>query len=348
MEEVTVKKFFCTCVLFFSSLWIATGIVQASEATGEVDYSIQPILPENQLDRGNSFFDLKVDPGAKQALKIQINNFSKSEETFTIKVNTAETNANLSIDYSGNTSEEGTSVSKEGIGKMVNYPNSVTIPGEKAGIVSIELDIPKKKFDGILLGGIQVKKVSSDKKSDGLTVGYDYILGLMLTESEKSVTPKLEFESISPEVINNNAGLLVKMKNSQPMNISDVKMVGNIYKDRDRKAAIITREINGGGIAPSSEFTINFFNGTAGATKPLDSGKYFMTLTFTDGEKNEWHFEKEFSITKREAEEVNTKVFVVKKDNTMLFVIIGVLAAILLILSIFILVYFNRRKEKKS
>ncbi|MFY1067400.1 WxL protein peptidoglycan domain-containing protein [Enterococcus sp. AD013-P3] len=342
-----MKKIIFTCLVFFSSLFLSTAIVNASDDSEQVDYSIQPILPENQIDRGNSFYDLRVNPGDKQTIKLQINNFSEAEQSFTIHVNPAETNGNLMIDYSGSR-KENLQEGKIKINEIVKAPESVTIPGGKTGIVSLELSLPKEEFAGVILGGIQVKKALPDKKEAGLSTDYDYILGMMLSESDEEIKPELKFVSVSPGVITNNAGLLVKMKNIHPMYSNKVHMVGNVYKTADKKQAVITREIKDGGIAPDSDFQINFFNGSVGATEPLDAGDYLLKLDFTDAAGNNWHFEKEFSITKKEAEAINTKVFTVKKDNSLLFVIIGVLTAILLILLVLIIVYLSRRKREES
>ncbi len=300
-----------------------------------------------QLERGNTYFDLRVTPGQKQTIKVQINNYAKEEQKFFINVNPAKTNGNLIIDYSQKA--EKTDTASATIADYVTYPESVSIPAEKAGIVSLELAVPEEAFDGILLGGIQVKKDFGDKKAEsGISTEYDYILGLMLSENDQPVTPDLKFVGITPESISNNAGLVVAMESTQPINISKVHMVGNIYKEADQNTAVITREITDGGIAPAGPFSINFFNGEAGSTKPLEAGDYLLKLEFTDENNHQWAFDQRFTISKKEAEQVNTQVFVVKKDNTLLYVIIGILLALLLIALWFIFFYLRRKKKEEE
>lgn len=72
-----MKKIIYTWMIIVVGLFVSNGIVSASEASSEVDFNIQPILPTNQIDRGNSFFDLQVKAGDTQTIKVQINNFSK-------------------------------------------------------------------------------------------------------------------------------------------------------------------------------------------------------------------------------------------------------------------------------
>lgn len=318
----------------------------AAADANKVDFSVQAILPDNQRDQGNTFFDLLVKPGDTQTLKVQINNFSKKAQTFSIAVNTAQTNANLKIDYSQAASKvlqkQATSIEQ-----YVDYPEEVTIPAEKAGVVSIKLNVPEKSFTGILLGGVHVKRAEAAKATSAneIVSDYDYVIGLMLAENDTAVTPDLKLIDVNTEVISNNAGLTVELANNQPINISKVHMLGTIYRAEDTSTPVISREITAGGIAPSSTFKLNFFNGEAGATKPLEAGDYELQLAFTDGNNQTWNFKKAFTITKKEAQVVNNKVFVVKKDNTLLFVIIGILLA-LLVAGLIIFFILWRRKKK--
>lgn len=309
-----------------------------------VDYSVAPILPDSQRDRGNTYFDLLVKPDTTQTVKVQINNFAKKEQKFAINVNTAQTNGNLKIDYTQTKNVAGT------IGDLADYPKMVTIPAEKAGIVSIKIKVPAEKFAGIMLGGIQVKKVNEKKASaeNEIVSDYDYVIGLTLAEDEKEVEPDLQFVDVKTDVISNNAGLTVELKNPTPINISKVVMTGNVFKAGQENKPVISRTIKNGGIAPNSQFKLNFFNGESGATKPLEAGDYTLQLDFADEKGRTWKFNKEFTITKKDAAVVNNKVFVVKKDNTMLFIVIGILLAVIVVGLIWFIIVGRRKKKKEE
>jgi hypothetical protein len=62
----------------------------ASGAEG-ADYSVKAVLPDNQLDREKSFYDLRMKPGQKETIQLQVNNYSDKEQTYNISVNTAQT-----------------------------------------------------------------------------------------------------------------------------------------------------------------------------------------------------------------------------------------------------------------
>lgn len=332
--------------------FIASPLVPTVLAAEEnnADYNIKPLLPENQLDRGRSFFDLRVKPGEKQTIKVQIENYSDEEQDYFISVNTAETNGNLIIDYNRKKVAKDT-INPLPISNYVKYPKKVTIPAKKAGVVSIDLSVPKEAFDGILLGGIHVKKDFSEEEKDNnhaIMSEYDYVLGLMLSENDKEVTPNLLLNKVTPEVISNNAGLTVELKNDQAINIKNVKMVSHVYAEGDKKKAIISREITDGGIAPMSVFKVNLFNGEAGDTKPLEAGNYEMEMTVTDGADHKWTFNKKFTISKKEAQAVNKEVFTVKSDNTLFYIVIGILLAVLLAVILFLIILLKKRNKKEK
>lgn len=326
------------CIMFMLSMPVTAA------DTG-VDYSVVPLLPDNQLDRGKSFFDLRVKPEEKQTIKLQIENYSDQEQSYFIEVNTAQTNGNLTIDY-GKTEIPKNSINKQPISEYVNYPKKVTVPSKKAGVVSLDISVPQQSFDGVLLGGIQVKKDFSneEKSKDQISSEYAYVIGLMLSENDQPVAPELLYKGIEAKELTNNAGLAVSLENPAPINIKKVSLTANVYPE-DAEKPVITRTIEEGGIAPASRFDLHLFNGEAGSTKPLTAGNYLLELHAEDEAGHTWQFKEKFEITKKEASVVNNQVFQVEEDtNNWLYIIIGILTALLLSL----LVYFVYTKQKRK
>lgn len=314
------------------------------------DYSVKAVLPDNQLDRGKSFYDLRMTPGQKETIQLQVNNYSDKEQTYNISVNTAQTTGNVTIDY-GVKEDPDKSVNNLPISQYVSYPESIKIPAKKAGLVSIEINAPKEKWDGILLGGIQVKKDFSEEKEESdqaIFSEYAYVIGLMLSQNDTKVEPDLTYEGIEAKSIARNAGLIATLKNPQPMNVSNVHFVGKIYKEGE-KEPVITREVKDGGIAPDSTIDVQLFNGEAGQTKPLEAGKYHLEIAVDDKENHHWTFTDDFEITKEAAEKVNNKVFTVKKEqNYLLYFVIGILILLILILFIFLAKNKKKKEEKEK
>ncbi|MBV7392068.1 DUF916 and DUF3324 domain-containing protein [Enterococcus sp. ALS3] len=312
-----------------------------------VDYSIQAIIPENQVNQELSYFDLRVTSGEHQTIQVQVNNFSDQAQKYSVEVNTAQTNGNMLIDYSNNQLPKD-SMNQLPISEFVDYPKEIEIPAQKAGIISFDINVPEEAFDGILLGGIHVKKhfAENEKPADGkIKSEYDYILGLRLSENDEAVTPNIEFSKISPANISNNAGIKVQLKNPTATTIKNVTMTGNIYS-ADSDKSIISRTIENGSIAPDSVFDLFFFNGKTGKTKPLEAGNYRMEMQVKDENDHQWNFSQKFKISQQAAKKVNNQIFTTTSDNTLLYIVIGILSA--LVLGMLIFWFLKKRQTNKD
>lgn len=329
-----MKKFFSILTVCVITLCLFPIQRVYGEDVKIADYSISPILPNNQIDRSKGFYDLRVSPGQEQDIQLQINNYSNKEQTYKITVNTAQTNGNVLIDYS-NEKIPSNDVNKMPISTFFDYPKSVKVPSKKTRIVTFKMKIPNKKWNGILVGGIQIKKdfVEERKKNSkkAFLSEYAYVLGLELSQNDTEVNPDLKYVGVSPKSISNNAGVVTTLNNPTNMYIKGVQLTVQIFKENTAKP-VITREIKDGSIAPSSLVDLQIFNGSPGNTKPLEAGKYRIEINIKDQTEHQWNFSDKFEITKEEAKAINRKVFVLKEEhNTLLYIIITVLLFILLI-----------------
>ncbi|MHC5248216.1 DUF916 and DUF3324 domain-containing protein [Enterococcus sp. LJL90] len=322
--------------------------VNATEGTA-VDYSIKAILPDNQKNQDLSYFDLRVEPNTTQTIEVQVNNYSDETQKYFVEVNTAQTNGNLLIDYGSSEIPE-TSNNQTPISEFINYPKEIEIPPQKAGVISFEINVPTDAFDGVMLGGIHIKKDFSDESSNDnqITSQYDYVLGLVLSENDNPVIPEVVFDSINPENITNNAGIAVRLENPTKTTIKNVTMSGHIYQDGS-DTPLISREISKGSIAPESVFDLFFFNGDTGTTKPLEAGEYRLEMTLADDQEHKWTINEPFTITAKQAQQVNNEVFTTTSDNTLLYIAIGVLSGLILVaLSIVIFRKVQLKKHQKK
>ncbi|MHC5372246.1 DUF916 and DUF3324 domain-containing protein [Enterococcus sp. LJL120] len=324
--------------------------VQTVAATGgvAVDYSIKAILPENQVNNELSYFDLRMEPNSIQTIEVQVNNFSDETQKYFVEVNTAQTNGNLLIDY-GNSEIPENSPNQLPISEFIQYPKEIEIPPQKAGVVSFEINVPSEGFDGIKLAGIHIKKDFSkeDKNENQISSQYDYVLGLVVSENDNSVTPDIVFKGINPENVTNNAAITVQLENPTTTSIKNITMTGNIYLENSN-TPMLSREITNGSVAPESVFDVFFFNGDTGTTKPLQAGEYLLELSLQDNQGNQWVFNEIFNITTKQAQQVNNQVFTTETDNIMLYVIIGILFALIFFGGIVILIKHNRKKQQQK
>lgn len=66
----------------------------------EMKFAVNAVIPENQVDKNQTYFDLKMEPGQKQTLQVQMKNDTDKEVVVETHANTAITNSNGITDYS--------------------------------------------------------------------------------------------------------------------------------------------------------------------------------------------------------------------------------------------------------
>jgi len=79
--------FIFTILLFFVSL----AYPIKANAAADKSYSVQAVLPDNQIDHNESYFDLKVEPNKEQDLKVMIINTGSKPIKVKAEVNDAYT-----------------------------------------------------------------------------------------------------------------------------------------------------------------------------------------------------------------------------------------------------------------
>jgi len=288
-----IKKIFLVLILAF------TGLIFGQLALADSnDFSVIPVLPENQNPDIPSYFDLTVTPRQQQTLPVKIKNNSDENVKYKIYVNTATTNQNGIIDYSISDFEIDESMKlsiKDCI--TVNEP-LVEVPANSEKDVSLELNIPETPFEGIALGGITVEPIA-EEGNDGVNNLFTRTLAIQIAESTTAISPELYGGNvlISQENLRNN--IKFELRNSTPTIISKVKAEIAITKKGDQQP-IIEQTKEQLSFAPNSKFNLmTEWNGQ------FEPGKYVYTINLKDDAGNQWEFDKEFEIRSEEAEKLN-------------------------------------------
>lgn len=208
------------------------------------------------------------------------------------------------------------------------------IPGNKVGAVTSEVQAPDTSFDGILSGGIQAKKdFSAGKKESNQPFSSECacVVGLMMSASDKEVVPGLKLSEARSKVITNNAGVVVVLENPQPINIKGVTIEAIVHS-KGQEELIVTRRVENGDITPESVFAMPVYHGETGNTKSSELGDYQLLVGTQDETRQKWLLIRDFTITKEQADPVSHEVFNVENNTDfLLYIIIGALAAVLLV-----------------
>lgn len=327
-----IKKMMLVLVLAFTGL--SFGQLALADSN---DFSVIPVLPENQNPDIPSYFDLTVTPNQQQTLQIKIKNNSDKNVKYKLYVNTATTNQNGIIDYSISDFEKDESMKLSLKDYITLKEPLVEVPANSEKEVSLELNIPEAPFEGVALGGITVEPIA-EEGNEGVNNLFTRTLAIQIAESNKEIVPELYGGDvlISQENLRNN--IKFELRNSTPTIISKVKAEISITKQGD-KQPILEQTKEHLSFAPNSKFNLmTEWNGQ------FEPGKYIYNIDLKDDGENHWEFNKEFEINSEEAERLNKTSVDEKKNSNKKYVLY---VTIILLVLIGIILGSTLRKLKK-
>lgn len=314
-------------------------------SAAEMAFSVETVIPSNQIDTSKTYFDLKMKPKAKQKLLVKLTNTTKEPVTIAMSANTAITNDNGIVEYT-HTKQKKDSSLKFDFADIVKVAKEITLPANSSKKIPVYITMPKEKFNGVLLGGLHfVKKTDAekDKPEDNSQVknNYAYVVGVSLQETNKTVLPHLKLRSVKASQSNLRNVISANIQNDKAAIIPDLSISGKISKSNSDKVLFQTKK-DGLKMAPNSNF--NYL--ISAENKPFKPGKYVFEGTAKAG-KQTWHFTKTFTIKDKEANAYNDKAVDLEKNYTWLYLVIGISIFVSLIAVIIWLIYKLKKQQKK-
>lgn len=330
-------------LLLGTLLFILFSGVKVSAA--EMSFAVQAVIPENQIDKTQSYFDLKMQAGQSQDLTVEMRNDTSEAVTVNVLPNTATTNQNGIVEYNNTTNKKDNSL-KVSFKDIATAEKEVTIPAKSQKQVKIHVQMPKDAYDGVVLGGIYFTEKSTDKKDDTskgsqIVNRYAYVIGVKLTETDKVVDPELRLNNVKATQVNYRNVFTANIQNYEAAILKDLKIDGKIYRKGSDKVLYSASRDNLR-MAPNSNFdyAISLDN------KPFKPGKYTFKGVAKSGTK-EWKFEKDFEIKGTTARSFNKNAVSLERDYTWVYLLIGFLLFMLLLIVIIILM-IKLKAEKKE
>ncbi|MDQ0363292.1 DUF916 and DUF3324 domain-containing protein [Breznakia pachnodae] len=343
MKKIKNKiKFLTILSMLIVSFGIAVTSAYAQSET-PVTFSVSAIIPENQIDKNLSYFDLKMEPEMTQTIQIVITNNSNEEITSNIQINAASTGTNGVIAYSEHgIQDKSMEYSIEDIAEVATP--EVVIPANKSTTVDIKLTMPKESFDGVILGGVYVTAESNIENEEVNENGFEienkiaYALGLKLTENEKQVEPNMNLKSIEPSLEAMRTAMNIKLQNSEPIIMKNVMIDAQIYKKGENEV-LHSAKTTTAEIAPNSsfDFVVDWEN-----TK-IEPGQYRLKMRI-EYEDHYWEWDEEFEIKDDKASSVNDDAINIE-DEFPIWIIIIIGAGILSLL-LYLAFIFGKRSKK--
>lgn len=89
-------------IVLVLGLWVTMLPMSVYADSNESAYSVSADIPDFQVDKNLSYFDLHLQPNQQKTIKIHLANTGKEKAAFLVNVNNAATNSNGVIDYGKN------------------------------------------------------------------------------------------------------------------------------------------------------------------------------------------------------------------------------------------------------
>lgn len=326
-----LKEIIISFVLLIICLFMSTMNVSAEG----LDYTVSPILGQNQDDKIKSYFKLKLQPNQQENLQFNLENFSEKPQKFNIKVNTASTNMNGIVDYSRHIFQRDPSM-KFSLQELIDNPQSqIEIPGHSKKIVSLKLNMPDTIFDGVLLGGVTIEPALGNKNKEQVSNIYTRTIAIVVSENDKKIVPEIVSGDVRNSQINYHNISKIALRNISPTIIKPVKAHIRVYKSGSEKSLLDQTKYDMS-IAPNSQFEL-----PVEWKRKLKTGHYQYKVRLDTKEKS-WFFVKEFEIKSVEAKVLNKQS--VDKDSTSILYII--VAIVFLVMAALICRKCFKNKEK--
>lgn len=335
-----MKKLF----LIVMGILVSLSFFPSTGFAADMNYSVRAVIPDNQVDKTKTYFDLRMKPGQKQKVTLHFENNASEQVQIEVSPNTATTNRNGVIDYSTSKKKVDPSL-KYDFSKLVTGEKVVTLNAKEKKDVDYEITMPEKEFDGILLGGFYIhkKQADTDKDKDSsvqIKNDYSYVIGARLSENDKAVSPKLKLNQIKAGLENYHTVVNANLQNATPVIISNMKIDAKVTKSGSSKVLHQVVKENQS-MAPNSNYNFSI----PWDDEELKAGKYHLSMTAKDASGHHWKFEKDFTIGSN-AKEINKEAVGIEHSN--IWLIIGLSGAGLLILITIILFLIRRKRKTKE
>ncbi|MGX7148466.1 DUF916 and DUF3324 domain-containing protein [Enterococcus ureasiticus] len=349
-----MKKFFqqsfITFFLILSIFFVQTQVSNAtSDPSGAVGFLYKTNHPENQID-DSGYFNLKMTPGQKQKVSITLTNLGKKEVTVEVNLNGARTNSNGVLEY-GKTKLDKDASMKFDFTDIVKGPKEITLPPESDKDLELEINMPETSYDGIILGGIQLQKVSDEeekKENTGTTIinEYAYTIAMLLKENDTKVEPKMGYLKTYGTQPNGRNTITVDLANQATDLLEDLTVEVQIMPEKKDEVLYESKKTKMR-MAPNS--VLNYPVTMEG--QPMVPGQYRAHVTANSGDKK-WEWTEMFTITKEEADKFNREDIGMDQERGIDFKLVGMIVGgvIGFFLIMFLIIRFvtNKKSKKKK
>ena len=254
-------------------------------------FSVRAILPQNQEREESTFFDLRMEPGQEQIVNIEVINHTKETIEIEVAVFTATTNKNGFAEYqlSPEVPDDTLPYLMEDVITTTSY---VEVPPEGAKWVPFHIKMPEEAYDGVLAGGLEMRRVVSEEQSTtrGLRNVYSFLTVILLHQGE-AVSPQIISRGTEVEFYGAEGLFSTNFQNTEAAFASDLEIQTRVT-DRETKEVIFESKTEGLQMVPHSDFWYQFQL----SEDELSEGIYIINYILKSGDLS-WEIKEYIRIT---------------------------------------------------
>lgn len=293
-----------TILLAVLTVFVFSMDGQAADETGPAGFTVESIIPDNQVDTTRTFFYLDIEPAVPQTIQVRIKSLQEEPVTIQLGIHDAVSSSVGAIDYAQDQPKLDKSLTNPitSFVKLKNGTKEITVANFEEKIVEYEITPPEEPFDGVKLGSLRfLKKEATDEKQTGVVPEYAYVIALMVTEDKEAFNhgADLHLKRVGLQIANGRKVIAAHIQNDQPKVLQEMIINGTI-KRKGSKEVIESHEMENFSVAPNSNFNFEIPLGI----ENFQPGTYVFTGT-AKGDDRTWKWEEEFTIGREEAEKVN-------------------------------------------
>ncbi len=298
------KQSLCTFFWFLAVFFVFFPFsVEAEETT--LNTYVTPHFPESQVDENKGYYELRLAPGEKETLRLEVGNSSVDPIKIQITPHTAYTNVLGTVEY-GKDALEADPTLVHSLDELMTSSEVIALAENETKVVEILLEMPEEAFEGYLAGGLRIVEVKNEEESEapeeeGVAIKNEFahVVGVVVSNTGDSVQPVLELLDVFADQLNYRNVISVTLQNFTPAFVNRLEVEATVKRAGESDVLYeASKEMMQ--MAPNSNF--NFPISLEGDR--FRSGNYVLELRAKSGE-NEWSWTRMFTIDADDARKLN-------------------------------------------
>lgn len=356
------NRLFILSLISILFTWFGTGAVEAST----LKFYVEPQIPENQINKEASYFDLAMKPGEEQIIKTTLINDTEQEVVVEVGKSMATTNLNGVVEYSKNEIKKDESL-KYDFSDLVVGEDEVTIPAQSEVDYELTIQMPKESYQGIIAGGltfIEKEKEQADKEEEENSLAIEnrfaLVIAVLLHEGDvDSIEKNILLTDVGAAQVNLRNVIEANLQNPEAIYINNLAVDARVYPKGSKEVLYEAKTLDMQ-MAPNTNFSYPIsLNG-----EEIEAGEYILDMVVygdqdeagkyvlenNDSEEKrfeqQWKFSKEFTVTAKEAKELNANDVTIENSNrNWIYYAVGGL--LLLVVVLLFIIFRNKRQQQR-